>query len=120
MLTVAKIAASGATAYGQYLEGRTLAPEMGDYYLKSGERVEAPGRWTLGQQGAAALGVDVSRPVGAEEFRALMSVRNPATGGQLRAVNRPGVVGDFWPWKRGWSYANRSWSWKVSEPAVFG
>lgn len=35
------------------------------------------------------------------------------------ALNRPGSVGDFWPWKRGRSYADRSWSWKVSEPAVF-
>lgn len=30
-------------------------------------------------------------------------------------LNRPGVVGDFWPWKQGRSYANRSWSWKVDE-----
>jgi len=85
VLTVAKIAASGAAAYGQYLEGRTIVLEAGDYYLKSGERVEAPGRWTLGAQGASALGVDVFRPVAAEEFRALMKVRNPATGGALRA-----------------------------------
>ncbi len=85
VLTVAKIAASGAAAYGQYLEGRTIALEAGDYYLQAGERVEAPGRWALGEQGAEALGVDGSRPVAAEDFRALMAVRNPATGGQLRA-----------------------------------
>jgi len=85
VLTVAKIAASGAGAYGQYLEGRTIASEAGDYYLQAGERVEAPGRWALGEQGAEALGVDVSRAVAAEQFRALMAVRNPATGEQLRA-----------------------------------
>jgi len=85
VLTVAKIAASGAGAYGQYLEGRTIALEAGDYYLQAGERVEAPGRWALGPQGAAALGIDGSRPVAAEQFRALMAVRNPATGGALRA-----------------------------------
>jgi len=86
VLTVAKIAASGAAAYGQYLEGRTIAPEAGDYYLsQGGERVEAPGRWALGPQGAAALGVDASRAVAAEQFRALMAVCNPATGEQLRA-----------------------------------
>ena len=85
MLTVAKVAASGAAAYGQYLEGRTVAPEAGDYYLNAGERVEAPGRWTLGAQGAEVLGVDASRPVDPEEFRALMAVRNPGTGGALRA-----------------------------------
>jgi len=85
VLTVAKIAASGAGAYGQYLEGRTIAPEAGDYYLQAGERVEAPGRWALGEQGAAALGVDASRVVAAEDFRAVMAVRNPATGEPLRA-----------------------------------
>ena len=91
MLTVAKIAASGAAAYGQYLEGRTVAAEAGDYYLAAdGERVEAPGRWTLGPQGAAALGVDAGRPVAAEEFRAVMAVRNPATGEQLRSVGAGG------------------------------
>ncbi len=85
MLTVAKIAASGAGAYGQYLEGRTIALGAGDYYLKSGERVEAPGRWALGEQGAEAIGVDTERAVAAEEFQALMAVRNPATDGALRA-----------------------------------
>jgi len=86
VLTVAKIAASGAGAYGQYLEGRTIAPGAGDYYLsQAGERVEAPGRWALGEQGAEALGVDAARAVGAEEFRALMAVRNPGTGEPLRA-----------------------------------
>jgi len=85
VLTVAKIAASGAGAYGQYLEGRTVAAEAGDYYLQAGERVEAPGRWTLGPQGAAALGVDAEGSVAAEDFRALMAVRNPTTGERLRA-----------------------------------
>ncbi len=87
MLTVAKIAASGAGAYGEYLEGRTQAAEAGDYYLAAGgERVEAPGRWALGERGAEAIGVDdPSRAVGAEEFQQLMRVRNPDTGGRLRA-----------------------------------
>lgn len=85
MLTVAKVAASGAGAYGRYLEGRTVAPAAGDYYLSAGERVEAPGRWALGEQGAATLGVDASRAVAAEEFRVLMAVRNPSTGAALRS-----------------------------------
>ncbi|MGI8559110.1 MAG: MobF family relaxase [Solirubrobacteraceae bacterium] len=85
-MTVAKIAGSGAAAYGQYLEGRTVAAEAGDYYLAAdGERVEAPGRWVLGQRGGETLGVDASRPVAAEQFQAVMAVRNPATGEQLRA-----------------------------------
>jgi len=85
VLTVAKVTASGAAAYGQYLEGRTIAPEMGDYYLQAGERVEAPGRWALGPEGAVALEVDASAAVAAEDFQALMAVRNPATDGALRA-----------------------------------
>jgi conjugative relaxase-like TrwC/TraI family protein len=86
VLTVAKIAGSGAAAYGQYLEGRTVAAEAGDYYLAGdGERVEAPGRWVLGAQGVETLGVDAARAVGAEQFQALMAVQNPATGAQLRA-----------------------------------
>jgi len=86
VLTVAKIAGSGAAAYGQYLEGRTVAAEAGDYYLAAdGERVEAPGRWALGAQGAETLGVDAAGPVAAEQFQALMAVQNPATGERLRA-----------------------------------
>jgi conjugative relaxase-like TrwC/TraI family protein len=86
MLTVAKIAGSGAAAYGEYLKGRTQAPEAGDYYLAAGgERVEAPGRWALGQRGVEMLEVDPSRPVAGEQFQALMAVQNPATGGRLRA-----------------------------------
>jgi len=87
VLTVAKIAGSGAAAYGQYLEGRTQAVGAGDYYLsQSGERVEAPGRWaSLGSVGRDVLGVDAGRPVAAEQFRALMAVQNPVTGGRLRA-----------------------------------
>ena len=91
MLTVAKIAGSGAAAYGQYLEGRTQAAEAGDYYLAAdGERVEAPGRWVLGERGAEALGVDAERPVAAEQFQAVMAVRHPGTGEQLRSVGAGG------------------------------
>jgi len=91
MLTVAKIAGSGAAAYGQYLEGRTQAAEAGDYYLAAdGERVEAPGRWVLGERGAAALGVDVAGPVAAGQFQAVMAVRHPGTGRQLRSVGAGG------------------------------
>jgi len=87
VLTVAKIAASGAAVYGQYLEGRTIAPEAGDYYLsQAGERVEAPGRWaSLGQRGGEALGVDAARPVAAEDFQRLMKVEHPRTGERLRS-----------------------------------
>jgi conjugative relaxase-like TrwC/TraI family protein len=86
MLTVAKIAGSGAAAYGQYLEGRTQAAGAGDYYLAGGgERVEAPGRWAISERAAELLGVDAGRAVGAEQFQQLMAVRHPATGEPLRA-----------------------------------
>ena len=90
MLTVAKVSAGGGAAYASYLEGRAQAPEQGDYYLKDGERVEAPGRWVLGPGGAGALGVDPGRPVGGDAFRAVMAVRHPVSGEQLRRVGANG------------------------------
>jgi conjugative relaxase-like TrwC/TraI family protein len=93
MLTVAKIAGAGAAAYGQYLEGRTQAAGAGDYYLAGGgERVEAPGRWVISERAAELLGVDAGRPVVAEEFRAVMAVRNPGTGERLRAGGAGGTA----------------------------
>ena len=72
------------------LGGPVAAAEEGDYYLKDGERVEAPGRWVLGPGGAAALGVDPARPVEGDAFRAVMAVRHPVTGEQLRRVGANG------------------------------
>jgi conjugative relaxase-like TrwC/TraI family protein len=93
MLTVVKIAGSGAAAYGQYLEGRTQAAGAGDYYLAGGgERVEAPGRWAVSERAAELLGVDVGRAVGAEQFQAVMAVRHPATGEPLRAGGAGGTA----------------------------
>jgi len=90
VLTVAKVSAGGGGAYASYLEGRSQPPEEGDYYLKDGERVEAPGRWVLGPSGAAALGVDPSAPVDGDAFHAVMAVRHPVTGEQLRRVGANG------------------------------
>jgi conjugative relaxase-like TrwC/TraI family protein len=90
VLTVAKVSAGGGGAYASYLEGRSQPPQEGDYYLKDGERVEAPGRWVLGPGGAAALGVDPSAPVEGDAFRAVMAVRHPVTGEQLRRVGANG------------------------------
>ena len=55
VLILAKITRTSAAGYAEYLEGKAQAPELGDYYLKDGERVEAPGRWA---QGAAQFGLD--------------------------------------------------------------
>jgi len=91
VLTVAKVTASAAAGYAQYLEGRSQAPGAGDYYLSDqGERVEAPGRWLLGERGAMALGVDASRVVGAGAFGAVMAVRHPESGEALRRVGGNG------------------------------
>lgn len=90
MLTVAKVSAGGGAGYAAYLEGKTQAVEQGDYYLRDGERVEAPGRWVLGGDGAKALGVDASSAVVSDDFRALMAVRHPASGEPLRRVGANG------------------------------
>jgi conjugative relaxase-like TrwC/TraI family protein len=87
MLTVAKVTSSAARGYAAYLDARTVAPELGDYYLRDGERVEAPGRWVAG---ARALGADESEAVSGDQLHALMAVRNPDTGLPLRRVGGNG------------------------------
>lgn len=87
MLTVAKITAGGAAGYAEYLDGRSRPSELGDYYLKDGERVEAQGRWV---QGAAVVGCDPGAPVAGGALRALMDVRRPDTGEALRRAGGNG------------------------------
>jgi hypothetical protein len=81
VLTVAKIPSGVAAGYADYLEGKTQAVELGDYYLKDGERVEAPGRW-IGT--AAAVAADPAAAVAGEQLRALMNVRRLDIGAPLR------------------------------------
>ena len=87
MLTVAKVTARVASGYADYLEGKVTASELGDYYLKDGERVEAPGRWV---RGAAAVGCDPATAVSGEVLRELMAVRRPGSGKPLRRVGGSG------------------------------
>ena len=87
MLIVAKITRRTAGGYAEYLEGKARASELGDYYLKDGERVEAPGRWV---GGAHLFGLDATVPVTGEQLRTLMDVRRPDTGGELRRVGASG------------------------------
>jgi conjugative relaxase-like TrwC/TraI family protein len=89
MLIVAKITQRAAGGYAEYLDGRSQPAALGDYYLKDGERVEAAGRWAAG---ATAVGCDPGRPVGGETLRALMAVRHPVTGEQLRHVGGNGTA----------------------------
>jgi hypothetical protein len=53
-----KVSAGQAGPYARYLEGQAVNVAQDDYYLREGDRVEAPGRWVLGPAGAATIGVD--------------------------------------------------------------
>ena len=87
VLIVAKITTTSADGYADYLDGKTHRSELGDYYLKDGERTETPGRWA---QGAKAFGLDASQPVTGEQLRILMAVRRPDTGEELRRAGGTG------------------------------
>jgi hypothetical protein len=96
-------------------------------------------RVNRGAPGVDGVSIDDVERLGVDEFLNELAVRlgagtyrprplrrvyipKPSKPGQSRplGMNRPGVVGDFWPWKRGRSYADRSWSWKVNEQALLG
>ena len=87
VLIVAKITRGTAGGYAEYLEGKARGSELGDYYLKDGERVEAPGRWA---GGAHLFGLDPDARVTGEQLRILMDVRRPDSGGELRRVGASG------------------------------
>ena len=87
VLIVAKITQGTAGGYAEYLEGKARASELGDYYLKDGERVEAPGRWAAG---AHLFGMDADVAVTGEQLRTLMDVRRPDTGGSCAGSARSG------------------------------
>jgi conjugative relaxase-like TrwC/TraI family protein len=87
VLIVAKISKGSAGGYAEYLEGRSRASALGDYYLKDGERVEAPGRWA---GGAHLFRLDAAVPVTGDQLRTLMDVRRPDTGDELRPVGASG------------------------------
>ena len=87
VLIVAKITQGAAGGYADYLDAKTHAAQLGDYYLKDGERIEAPGRWA---GGADQFGLDPTERVSGEELRTLMAVRRPDTGEELRRVGGSG------------------------------
>jgi conjugative relaxase-like TrwC/TraI family protein len=87
VLTVAKVTQGSAAGYADYLQGKARAAELGDYYLREGERVEAPGRWAAG---AEVLGARPELPVTGDQLRSLMAVRRPDTGGPLRRAGASG------------------------------
>ena len=93
-MSAASIAAGKAGGYARYLEGKTVAPQRGDYYLTpDGQLTEAPGRWLSGAGTLAALGIDADRPVEGRDFIALMEGRHPETGRWLRPAGADGSRG---------------------------
>ncbi len=87
VLILAKITQSAAGGYAEYLEGKAQPPALGDYYLKDGERTEAPGRWA---QGATQFGLDPGQPVTDAQLHTLMDVRRPDNGQELRRAGASG------------------------------
>lgn len=93
VMTAASIGAGRGAGYAQYLEGKTVAPERGDYYLTpEGELTEAPGRWS-DPETLARLGIDGSAPADGPQFIALMEGRDPASGRWLRPAGADGNRG---------------------------
>jgi conjugative relaxase-like TrwC/TraI family protein len=87
VLTVAKVTKASAGGYAEYLDAKSQPSQLGDYYLKDGERAEAPGRWA---GGANLFELDPEHPVAGEQLRTLMDVRRPDTGNELRRVGGSG------------------------------
>ncbi|HEX3509965.1 MAG TPA: MobF family relaxase [Solirubrobacteraceae bacterium] len=93
-MTASSIGSGAGGGYARYLEGKTIAPERGDYYLTpAGDLTEAPGRWLSGAETLERLGIDPGEAVAGEDFIALMEGRHPATGAWLRPAGADGTRG---------------------------
>ncbi|HXR29034.1 MAG TPA: MobF family relaxase [Solirubrobacteraceae bacterium] len=92
-MTAASIGATKAGGYARYLEGKTMTPDRGDYYLHpSGEPGQTPGRWLSTQRTLAMLGIE-DDIVGEQDFVSLLEGRHPRTGGWIRAAGADGRRG---------------------------
>jgi conjugative relaxase-like TrwC/TraI family protein len=92
-MTASSIGAATGGGYARYLEGKTVPPERGDYYLTpSGEPSQAPGRWLASPDTLARLGIERSA-VDGPDFIALMEGRHPRDGGWLRREGAGGGRG---------------------------
>ncbi len=93
MVTASSIGAAKGGGYARYLEGKTVQPERGDYYLTpGGEPAQAPGRWVASADTLAQLGIE-GRVVDGPDFVALMEGRHPRDGGWLRRAGADGSRG---------------------------
>src|ERR1017187_3009517 len=94
MMSASSIGAGRGGGYARYLEGKTVAPERGDYYLTpGGELAEAPGSWLSAPETLARLGVEPAAPVDGADFIALMEGRHPGSGLWLRRAGADGARG---------------------------
>ncbi len=92
-MTASSIGAAKGGGYARYLEGKTVQPERGDYYLTpGGEPAQAPGRWLASADTLAQLGIE-SSVVDGPDFIALMEGRHPRGGGWLRRAGADGCRG---------------------------
>lgn len=94
MLSASSIGSGRGGGYARYLEGKTVAPERGDYYLTpDGVLTEAPGQWLSDPGTLERLGIDPAVPVEGVDFIALMEGRHPGTGEWLRKAGADGSRG---------------------------
>ena len=93
-MTAASIPAARGGDYARYLEGKTVAPERGDYYLTpDGEMTQAAGRWLADPQTLERLGIRPDGPADGEDFVSLMEGRHPQSGRWLRRAGADGGRG---------------------------
>ena len=93
-MSAASIPAARGGDYARYLEGKTIAPERGDYYLTpDGELTQAPGRWLAEPQTLERLGIQADARMSGEDFVALMEGHHPQTGRWLRRAGADGSRG---------------------------
>ena len=93
-MSAASIGSGKAGGYARYLEGKTLAPQRGDYYLRTdGSVTEAPGRWLSEAKTLEGLGVSGAGPLEGPAFVAVMEGRHPQTGRCLRVAGADGTRG---------------------------
>ncbi|MFI5009342.1 MAG: relaxase domain-containing protein [Solirubrobacterales bacterium] len=93
-MTASSIPAARGGVYARYLEGKTVEPERGDYYLTpDGEMAQAPGRWLTRGETLERLGVQAGEPVAGGDFIAVMEGRHPGSGEWLRPEGAGGGRG---------------------------
>ncbi|MDW5595105.1 MobF family relaxase [Conexibacter stalactiti] len=90
-MTAASIPAATGGDYAGYLDGKTMVPEQGDYYLgRDGLPAEAPGRWIGNADALTRVGITPG-PAHADDLRALMAGHRPGQPDEfLRAAGPDG------------------------------